>query len=261
MGWGPRANLNNAAFPMDASRFYYVFPRMLRVCATLSLPTAATAAPPSSYRAIPTALGSASIRTCTCAPDWRLLHAAQIYGLRFIARYADWNPLPAPYEAGSAWGNLIPDSVDQFPYFQRLLLRVSPLLSLSAKSIAGVARGLRRPDPNWSPNDPDWLLLKRDRWPEPFRTYASDFERILGLYLTSTRSTVVVLKSTPKGIVQQERKAAVGRLMARGYLEDDIDPRALQRLMSEISSKFGDCPRYDECVREAPRSGQPIPGG
>jgi len=164
---------------------------------------------------------------------------AQIYGLRFISQYAVWNKALAPYEGGSAWGNWIPEALGQYPTLQRLLLRLSPLFYVSTNVMSRLAAGLQRPDPHWSPNDPDWFLLTRNKWPEPYRSYAADFETIFGTYLTLAQNTVVVLKATPKLVVRQVQDQAIERLLARGYQQEDIDRRSLQQLVSSISVRHG----------------------
>lgn len=153
----------------------------------------------------------------------------QIYGFRFIDRYSAYDGQLSQFEQGQSWGNRVPDWISRFPALQRMALRNEKVFQ-SLSNIGSVAP----PDLNQWPDQPDWSLTKKESWPEPYLSYAADFELIFDQYLQEAGDTIVILRPMKKQVVRSEREAALSRLASK-----PIDILALNRLVNDIARRRG----------------------
>lgn len=170
---------------------------------------------------------------------------AQIYGYRFIEPYSAFDPDLSAYETGRAWGNALETLVSHFPAIESTLTRCIPAIEPIMVRVGGILNlltaslGRKGPDLDNFPSQPDWLLLKPDRWPEPFQSYRQPFRQLLSRYLSSYQNPIVVLWPTPKQLFDDQFEHARERLLHSGHDPESIDRWSVTDFLRDVAESAG----------------------
>lgn len=156
----------------------------------------------------------------------------QVYGYKFTDKYKQFNPAVEPLAFGRAWGNICPEWVEMFPVFfffaEKFYPKVFGLISYfySAEKIENAAF--------LNPAVPVWLLLKKELWPQPYKDYADDFERIVSHLKKQNENIYICLFPMRAQVVSSDFNNTVNFLLNRGYNKKDIDRFSFNKYMADI---------------------------
>lgn len=159
----------------------------------------------------------------------------QIYGYRFTEKYRQFNPVVEPLAFGRAWGNICPKWVEMFPVFfffaEKIYPRVFNIISYfyPAEKIEEAAF--------LNPVFPAWLLLKRELWPQPYKDYANDFERIVSHLKKQNENIYICLFPMRAQVISSDFNGTVNFLLNRGYKKGDINRFSFNEYMADICLK------------------------
>ena len=131
------------------------------------------------------------------------------YGSHFIEKYASFDHM-VTYPEGD-WASVWPGWMIRRPLWQLFAERIYRRLM----------RKLGSP-PQVASNAPAWLLLKQEKWLEPWKSYTADFKKILGRLKAQHDDLLIVLFPMRMQIVPADLDKTNKALLAEGYAEDDI---------------------------------------
>ena len=167
----------------------------------------------------------------------------QVYGYKFTDKYKQFNPAVEPLAFGRAWGNSFPKWVEIFPVFfffaEKFYPRVFGIIShfYPAEKIENAAF--------LNPAVPVWILLKKELWPQPYKDYAGDFERIVSHLKKQNENIYICLFPTRAQVVNSDFNNTVNFLLNKGYNRNDIDRFSFNKYMADICLRnkivFIDC--------------------
>ncbi|MFC1667545.1 hypothetical protein ACFL0P_06805 [Candidatus Omnitrophota bacterium] len=157
----------------------------------------------------------------------------QIYGYKFIEKYKEYNHLVEFLSIGRDWGDRCPKWIEKIPlvffitdkFYSRIYETIACWMYPKDKKVK--AKLL-------SPYYPSWLLLKQELWPEPYKYYTGDFERILRHIKNQNENICIVLLPMRSQIVDESFEEAKSKLIKNGYRKEDIDRLSFNRYMSNI---------------------------
>lgn len=155
--------------------------------------------------------------------------SGQIYGVKFIDKYASYDSIvSAPLRY--SWWDYYPDF---FPRAPLAMLLIEKFMAFPCfKTI------------QFTPSKleffyPTWMLLKKDHWPEPFKSYAKDFKRILKALHEQDQSVILCLYPMRQQVLKEDRRKAVASLLKQGWKHEDICPLALNKYLMETCREIG----------------------
>ncbi|MEM7069065.1 MAG: hypothetical protein AAF478_09290, partial [Pseudomonadota bacterium] len=161
----------------------------------------------------------------------------QVYGYRFIDELSQFDDSIKKFSVGFDWGNYLPGWVRYSILLQHMLVNHEKTLTSISSTINST--DYEALDQNNFPNGADWLLLKRDKWPEPFLSYSKKFEEIFGEYVAQNPGIIVVLKPLRKQVLEDNKSKAIKRLIQIGFDANDIELNSQNRFIQKITEKHG----------------------
>ncbi|MCX7935952.1 MAG: hypothetical protein N3A66_11920, partial [Planctomycetota bacterium] len=160
--------------------------------------------------------------------------AAQAYGQHFIAPYAAYDHLIAEPEHG--WAEYYPLWLLERPLGRFLVEAIHPCACRwweSAEKRLGRRR--ERVDVHY----PRWLLLKAERWPEPFASYAADFLLLLAKIHSQNPRLAICLIPMRSQVIPAKQAEVKAWLRKRGYGESDFDSNAFAAYLRPACDRLG----------------------
>lgn len=159
----------------------------------------------------------------------------QAYGYRFIDKYKEYDNLVEFLDAGRGWGYGCPQWFNQVPVILFVKEKLSPAIfkifsHFYSKKKIEIANAL-------SPYYPEWLLLKIESWPQPYKDYTKDFEKIISCIKKQNENIIICLLPMKSQVINDDFRLAVKDLLNKGYEEDSIDRYSFNKYFSDICLK------------------------
>lgn len=155
----------------------------------------------------------------------------QAWDFRFQPPWAAHDP--AIHEHARAWGRYLPAPLRSSFLARHLARHVGPNACGPCRARGG------GPLPTLDVHHPDWMLLRPEHWPEPFRTSRLEFPRLLGWLAAQDPPPVICLLPTRAQVVDAVFAEAAAGLRAAGHSEADLDRFAMLRVMGDAARAQG----------------------
>ncbi len=156
------------------------------------------------------------------------------YGNYFVPPYSGCDPLIA--RRSRDWANSWPQWLIRYPLGRFIAETVHPRWTRLVGSVRKRLVGRTLPlDLHY----PRWLVLKRGKWPRPFRRYSRDFKLILRQLRDQNPELTICLFPMKRQILAHDYAMASEWVRRHGAAEDDLDRFAFNRYMKETCAELG----------------------
>lgn len=157
----------------------------------------------------------------------------QIYGYKFIEKFKSFDPLVEYCGVGRSWGDLAPDWISYFPIITFIIHNFSIRVVMPIKERMFSEDEIKTAE-YLQPYYPDWLFLKKELWPQPYKDYSTDFEEIMRAVKNQNPELTIVYLPLIQQISDEKLEIIVQKLRDRGFKREDIDKLSMNKFLSQI---------------------------